>query len=701
MSWHRPARIAVGLLACASAVWAYLAVGRRPVATPPPRVQRVDARATIEATGAVLQREQGGEEQFEVQADRTLNYADGSKRQFGVRVSVRNRSGKDFTVTADEARTGAGDADIRLAGRVALSASDGFELRASEATYDQERGVVEAPGSVSFARGRLSGTATGMLYDVNAEILTLVAMPDVQLAPAERAETAREGMRFQSGTATLDRVQHVLSLADDASVARGRETLRADDIVARLAEDEQGVDVVELHGRARASGTGSALEAMTARDITLDYAADGSTLERALLLGDANVSAAGQKGGEPKRFSGSVLDLGLDPDGNVSSATGREGVRVELPGASTGRGQSISGREFEAAYGPGGALTDLRVAENVEYLDRAGSAARAVRARALRLRLSSDAIASAAFSGGAVFEEGALVAKAQELQFDPRAERLVLVGDPASPESTIADEWLSLAARGRIEVTLATRDLSATGGVKTVLSPSNARGGRGGRLPNLLAADQSVQVHADSLVSTRDGDRLGYRGTAALWQGDTAVRADELSIDRGAGLVARGSARLSLPLQDGLATGRATAITFAEPTRELVFDTPPAGRGGGAPPSPQSYLSATPGDIRADRISLRLASRTSAIDRLEAVGRVALKRGARTASGQSLTYQSAEERYELRGSAADPVSVVESCRATTGRRLIFYGSTDRILVDGDNETRTQSKGVASCVPTTR
>jgi hypothetical protein len=66
-----------------------------------------------------------------------------------------------------------------------------------------------------------------------------------------------------------------------------------------------------------------------------------------------------------------------------------------------------------------------------------------------------------------------------------------------------------------------------------------------------------------------------------------------------------------------------------------------------------------------------------------------------------LIYAARDERYELTGTAARPVSVVESCRATTGKTLIFYRSTDRILVDGNEEIRTQTKSGGSCAPATR
>jgi lipopolysaccharide export system protein LptA len=119
------------------------------------------------------------------------------------------------------------------------------------------------------------------------------------------------------------------------------------------------------------------------------------------------------------------------------------------------------------------------------------------------------------------------------------------------------------------------------------------------------------------------------------------------------------------------------------------------------PTPPQSYLSGPEGEIRADRIDVVLAEGSSATERLDASGGVNLRMGAKRGTSQRLTYLASEQRYELSGTAAVPVNVVEACRATTGKTLIFYRSTDRILVDGNEEIRTQTKSDGPCLPSTR
>jgi hypothetical protein len=57
----------------------------------------------------------------------------------------------------------------------------------------------------------------------------------------------------------------------------------------------------------------------------------------------------------------------------------------------------------------------------------------------------------------------------------------------------------------------------------------------------------------------------------------------------------------------------------------------------------------------------------------------------------------------MSGAGTKSVKVIEACRETTGRTLTFFKSTDRIIVDGNDETRTQTRNGASpaCTATPR
>jgi lipopolysaccharide export system protein LptA len=203
--------------------------------------------------------------------------------------------------------------------------------------------------------------------------------------------------------------------------------------------------------------------------------------------------------------------------------------------------------------------------------------------------------------------------------------------------------------------------------------------------------------------------RAVYRGQAALWQNQTALRGETMTIDQQSGdLVVAGAARSDLSLETG--RGRAAEIRYDDETRTIeylshrpsagggaaVSLSPPAARGRGADPLPQAQMSGPQGDLQADRIEVVLAPKASRAERVEAYGGVSSQIDTRVATADRLTYFAADERYVLSSTGTVPVKVVDGCRETTGRTLTFFKTADRILVDGNEQIRTQTKTGGPC-----
>jgi lipopolysaccharide export system protein LptA len=105
-------------------------------------------------------------------------------------------------------------------------------------------------------------------------------------------------------------------------------------------------------------------------------------------------------------------------------------------------------------------------------------------------------------------------------------------------------------------------------------------------------------------------------------------------------------------------------------------------------------LSGVQGDTTAAKIELYLKESGDEIERAEAYESVTLRDQNRTTTGARLTYHAAEERYVVTGT---PVKILDECgRETVGRTLTFFRTTDRIIVDGNEQVRTQSKGKSNC-----
>jgi hypothetical protein len=86
------------------------------------------------------------------------------------------------------------------------------------------------------------------------------------------------------------------------------------------------------------------------------------------------------------------------------------------------------------------------------------------------------------------------------------------------------------------------------------------------------------------------------------------------------------------------------------------------------------------------------------MERLESYTSVDLRVDTRAATGSRMTYYTADERYVITGVPGKPVKVLEGCHETTGMTLTFFKSTDRIIVEGNEERRTETKNAGPCPP---
>jgi lipopolysaccharide transport protein LptA len=97
------------------------------------------------------------------------------------------------------------------------------------------------------------------------------------------------------------------------------------------------------------------------------------------------------------------------------------------------------------------------------------------------------------------------------------------------------------------------------------------------------------------------------------------------------------------------------------------------------------------GDLAADRIELFLKEGGNELERLEGYGKVTIRTpDGRKASGARLTYVAAADEYTMTGT---PVTFEDESGETTGKTLNFSRSTDRIVVDGKGQGRTELKRV--------
>jgi lipopolysaccharide export system protein LptA len=335
---------------------------------------------------------------------------------------------------------------------------------------------------------------------------------------------------------------------------------------------------------------------------------------------------------------------------------------------------------------PGRGLTAMTFENGVEYREEAGKAttARVARARTLTAALSADStIEQADFSDGFRFEDGKLVATSANAVYQVTKGTLALRGPGGSTSPHVADERMTLDAE-TIDVTLAPRVVHAAGKVSAQFTPGRRPGERG---TTLLSDTEPVLVTAAKFAFDEQSGSGIYSGKPAILfqaKSGTQIRGDSITVNEKVGtLTALGNVVTTLPIAGktegggkGTSLARAGEFQFDDAKRRAVFIK-------------QAQFDGVQGNVRADRIELVLAPQDNTLERLEGEGAVTALVEKRTATGQKLTYHPGDERYVLAGT---PVRLVEGCRESTGRTLTFYRASARILVDGNEETRVQTKG---------
>lgn len=694
--WQRWARLIIAVSAVAFAIVVAFALKRRAPAPIASLVVRTDPGAVIESTGGRVERFKLAREDVRVEYEKQLTYADGSTKMMGVRIVTGNRGGRTFTVMSKEGRVANGESTIQLDGDVRLAGSDGMTARTEHATYSDSDRIVRAPGPVEFIRTRTRATGVGMTYDQDRDVLWILDQAVVQIAKDVRGRGAAEITAGAAGFARRDKY---------VRFERGMKMLREGQIVgaatatAYLTPDEQQIDTVELREGSRitssTAGVGG-LQSLAGRDMNLKYRLDGETLEHAVIIGDAVIQMAGAGRGPGRRITADTIDIALAPDGSTPTAlVGREAVQLALPAETGTPARTIRAANIEAKGESGRGLTRAQFNGNVQYRERGPAVDRGANSAVLDvvLKPGMSALEEARFSRGVRFVDGRLSALAAAARYDLDKGILELTGsEPGSLVPRVVNDQIAVDAT-RIDVTLAGPKLKATGNVKSVLQPAKGEAAAkvDMRLPAMLKQDEPVNVVGGALDYGGVASRAVYTSGAQLWQGDTSVKADTIVLDdRTADLSASGSVTTTTMLdetgKDGTkqrvrSIGTAKAFKYEDAIRRSTY-------------TDSAHLSGSQGDMTASKIELYLKPSGNEIDRVEAYESVALREQSRRINGLRLTYTNADQRYVVTGA---PMTVNDECdREASGRTLTYDKSADTIVIDGNEQTRTQVKGGGRC-----
>lgn len=656
---------------------------------PTPQLARIDPKATIETRGGDVVQLKGAKQDIRIEFSGQVTYDDGQSKLLGVKAFIDNRSGRNFTITGKEGKIGNEQSSIDIVGDVVLETSDGLTAKANEAHYLKSEGIVRAPGPVEFKRGRMSGTGVGFTYDEQRDTLWLLDQAVVHFA----AQGELSEMHVNTGAFGFARAERYMRFERGVTLVRQGQTIRSDDGTAHLLADRDEPDLIVLKGNSSivgGTGTGS-LQNMRGRDMNLDYAEDGRTLQQVVLAGGSAIVLANRDGSLGQTLNGEFIDVTLAADGAVTALNARERARVALPASGDTPARTVSSPTLTGTGAAGQGLTGMHFDGGVDFREAASktSQPRTARARVLDLRLApaTGILEEARFNGQFRFEEGATVAASAQARYDVTKGHLALAGAEGNAPPQLEDERLVIKSTS-IDVTLSPRKVDADGNVRSEMRPAKGDASRG---PSLLKSSEAAMVASEKLSFDEATGRGVYTGQARLFQGDTSIYADTIMMDDKKGdLNASGKVRTQLLLEpdpnappqqkQGTTLARSDEFAYEEATRRAIY-------------TKSAQMDGPEGNMRGDRIQLSLAPKENALKQIDAEGTVKVIVDSREATGVKLTYDPAKAQYVMVGI---PVVMLENCRETKGKTLTFFKASDRILIDGNEQQRTESKGGGKC-----
>jgi lipopolysaccharide transport protein LptA/LPS export ABC transporter protein LptC len=732
MTWQKKARVAIAAFVIVFVAIVVVALRQRKAPPPTAAVpERRDKDCILENTqSGEVKQSKDGKIVFAMKFGAQCSYPDG-RTLLGNGVEITStRNGKPFTVVSREAevvQSGEELKTVHYTGAVKLT-SEGTEVTTDDATYDQQAGMLKAPGPVAFKRGRMQGSGVGATYDFNREVLWLLAQPHVTVTADEKGQGAIDATAESIG---LAKAEHYLKLTRSAHINAEGRVIDADEIMILLTQDDQRVQQLQLRNNSRITGSGDGgPQSMAARDIDLTYGEDGRTLQHSHLVENAVVQLPGDGNGAGKRIAATTIDMAMSPDGKtVTNLNAVENVQVDLPPDGDSPAKRIRSATLNAVGAPGTGLQNATFGGNVDYREtraaRGNLPAIDRQARALTLVVATKpgfgALEQADFRGNVHFTDGTdVVADATHALYHVDKDQIDLSPsqDPGPPAPRVSDGRVTVEARA-IEFSIGSRKLKADTKVRssmqgsdrgqTGVKPGSNRAqtanapGSGSRMPSLLQQDQPVTVTSNRLEYDGLAGHAVYIGNSRLWQGATKVNADTIIVDDKTGnLEARTNVHTEMMMDDvdpktnvrksTKSTAESDTFVYDDDQRLATYTT-------------KAHLIGSESDVTADKLELFLKKDVNELERVEgygANGAVIVKEGGRIATGARVTYLASDQTYHMTGTPVEAIEIAgpNDCKKSVGATLTFQRAVDSITMKGPNLLRSVQQPIA-CPAETR
>src|SRR5882672_376231 len=614
-----------------------------------------------------------------------------------------------------------------------------LHIRTSGLVFNQKTGNGFTHEKVEFNMATASGWADGGSYDSHSGELTLERSIRINtMAPNAAELTAARGsitksppqvflahvhlthgpQQVEAEKATVflteaNTIERVLGQGDVQVTAAGptQLALHSEQAEIFLAGQRSQLRQAVVSGNVHIVTSGTQNTEAFADRAVLDFV-EGKVLSKARAEGDVKLIQRGssQAGGAQQlgqthsstaqqvQVTASAIDF-LAKNGRLSEGQTSGAAEITMspvnssPGSSpgqavTGQVTHVTAGQFTATLDNSNRLQTLHGAPNAVITSvTSGQPDRVSTSAALDVAFRPQGgIDSIVQQGDVRYHDGQRRAFADKGVFTPGNHLIVLSGAPR-----VTGQGLTTTADS-VRLNRESGEATAEGNVKSTYSELKPQ-------PNgaLLASSDPIHVTARSMLARRDSGVARYSGDARLWQGPNVVRGSTISFDRDArSMVAEGIAAgesLASPVTTVLvqtgADSKTTLVTitsqhlsYADSERRIHFD------GGVTMHNTDATITAQSLDVylaqskqAASNQALTQQSTTpSRLEKAIAHSSIVITQLARRATGETLTYLAAEDKFTLEGG---PPSIFDAERGQiTGDSLTFFRHDDRVLVEG-------------------
>jgi lipopolysaccharide export system protein LptA len=617
---------------------------------------------------------------------------------------------------------------------------DPLHIRTSGLVFNQKTGNGYTHEKVEFSIATASGWADGASYNSKSGELTLERAVRITTTGPSAAElTAGRGLitkdpprvyldrvhlthgvqQVEAGNATLfltakNTIERILGQGNVEVTATGATHLALNAAQAEifLTGQKAALRQAVVSGNVHVVTTGAQNTEGNADRVVLDFAG-GTLLSKARAEGNVKLLQRGNAqtadapkpaGAQQVQITAAAMDF-FTAAGRLSKAETSGAAEITIsPVSGAGQLTHVTAGEFMAQFDDRNRLHTLHGAPAASITSvTPGQPDRVSTSAALDVAFRAQGgIDSIVQQGDVRYHDGQRQAFAAQGRFTPADHLIILTGAPR-----VTGQGLTTTA-DTLRLNRESGEAIAEGNVKSTYSELKPQPGGA-----LLASSDPIHVTARTMQARRDSGAALYSGGARLWQGPNIVQAETINFDRDhRSIVAEGVAEgvvegaekstgeaapakpvTAVLVQTGadhkttLVTISARRLTYTDHERRIHFEAGVTMQSADATVTSREldvYLAqskpASPNQTSPNQ-SLVTPSR---LEKALAHGSVVIQQLTRKATGESLTYEAAGDKFILEGG---PPSIFDAERGRiTGNSLTFFRHDDRVLVEGKDNS---------------